>query len=120
MGGFGIKIAFLWWLGALAVAAALWDAWRPRQGALHYAAGQWVLARGDVESQGTLQVVVDLQTYILARFIPSGSALDASPQHHTTQWLHLESRHGQDWRALRRSLFAMPPSALAAHSAKPI
>ncbi|MGA8516332.1 MAG: hypothetical protein WB821_16340 [Burkholderiaceae bacterium] len=104
----------------MAIAVAVWDAWRPRRGALHYAAGQWVLANGDVESQGTLQVVMDLQAYILARFIPSASAMDDSPQHNKTQWLHLESRHGQDWRGLRRALFAQPLSAMAAHSAQPI
>lgn len=104
----------------MAISAGVWDAWRPRQGALHYAAGQWVLANGDVESRGTLQVVMDLQAYILARFIPSGSAMDASPQHKKTQWLHLEGRHGQDWRALRRALFAAPLLAKATHSARPI
>lgn len=119
-GDFGIKIVFVGLTGALAIALGLWDAWRPRQGALHYAAGQWVLAKGDVESQGTLQVVSDLQTYILARYTPSNHALDDSLQQHKTQWLHLESRHGQDWRALRRALFAMPLPAMTIPSAKPL
>jgi hypothetical protein len=103
--------------GAIAWAAV--DALRPRAGALHYAAGEWVLALGDHESQGTLQVVIDLQQYLLVRFTPLGHGLQVVPaQQLKPQWLHLESRYtqrqglqqaqaaAQDWRALRRALFA--------------
>jgi hypothetical protein len=111
LGLFSLQNTAMCGLGALAIAAGVWDAWRPRTGALHYAAGQWVLAQEGVESQGTLVVVVDLSSYILARFIPVDHVLDATPQHPPTQWLHLESRHGQDWLALRRALFAPPTDA---------
>jgi hypothetical protein len=113
---FDLKIAFI---GVAAVCAITWgvvDAWRPRQGALHYAAGEWVLAQGELESQGTLRVVLDLQRYLLVRFTPSGYAsaqLPASSQQLKIkgQWLHLESAYGQDWRALRRALYAAPSIA---------
>jgi hypothetical protein len=108
----------LFLLLATAVAAwALWDAGRPRQGALHYAAGEWVLAQGESETLGTLHVALDLQHYVLARFTPLASEADNALAPHLlqiapTQWLHLESRqarqYGQDWRALRRALFAAP------------
>jgi hypothetical protein len=89
----------VWW--------GLYDAWRSRQGALHYAAGEWVLAQGGYESQGTLHVVLDLQTYLLVRFTPSGHA-PAHPQQVQlkAQWLHLESAYAHDWRALRRAVYA--------------
>jgi hypothetical protein len=110
---------------AAAATGAAWgvlDAFRARQGALHYAAGEWVLAQGELEIQGTLQVVIDLQDYLLVRFTP----LQLAPVHGPLQkfkspWLHLERRHtlrhgklreaapGDDWRALRRALYA-PPS----------
>jgi HPt (histidine-containing phosphotransfer) domain-containing protein len=109
-----------------AVAWGLVDAFRPRQGALHYAAGEWVLAQGEVESQGTLQVVLDLQQYLLVRFIPSEYSLETVAQQKIkSQWLHLESRYtqrhgqqqdalpGQDWRALRRAVHALAESATA-------
>jgi hypothetical protein len=92
--------------GIAAIAWAVWDAWRPHRGALHYAAGEWVLAQGDVESQGTIRVEIDLQNYLLVRFTQRGHQPHTHPQ-----WLHLESRHGQDWLALRRALFAAPPLA---------
>jgi hypothetical protein len=99
---------------------------------LHYAAGEWVLAQGEHENQGTLQVAIDLQHYLLVRFIPLEHGLHASQQQQSTkpQWLHLERRPSQrqglvreqtpdqDWRALRRALYASTtaavPSALAA------
>jgi hypothetical protein len=112
----------LFLLLATAVAAwALWDAGRPRHGALHYAAGEWVLAQGESETLGTLQVALDLQHYVLARFTPLASDADnalapdllhIAPAIAPTQWLHLDSRqarqYGQDWWALRRALFAAP------------
>ena len=79
---------------ALALLWALWDAWAPRSGALHYAAGDWVLARGDVETVGTLQPVLHLPNYILVRFTPRLYGLADSQLHNKQQqWLHLESRH---------------------------
>jgi hypothetical protein len=125
-GQFDLKMAVLTGGAGLATLWALADAWRPRQGALHYAAGEWVLAQGEHESLGTLDVTLDLQQYLLVRFTPSGHAqdaagLDAAQRHNIKkQWLHLESRHTrrhgqaqgavqwQDWRALRRALFAVP------------
>jgi hypothetical protein len=107
-----------------ATLAALWDAWRPRYGALHYADGHWVLAQGDVEYQGTLQPVFDLYVYILVRFTANSDGLN---RHHPSdrlakkqqQWLHLESRHAgrnphrnsPDWLAVRRAAYctAAPP-----------
>jgi hypothetical protein len=108
-GVFNVKNGLAAAVAVLALAAALWDAWRPRAGALHYAAGQWVLAQEGVEAQGTLQVALDLPSYLLVRFTPSAPIFDSavfSPP--APQWLHLEPRHGQDWRALRRALFAAP------------
>jgi hypothetical protein len=107
---FGTPAVLMLLCGIAAIAWAVWDAWRPRRGALHYAAGEWVLAQGDVESQGTIRVEIDLQNYLLVRFIPQGlAAANQAPTH--SQWLHLESRHGQDWLALRRALFAAPALA---------
>lgn len=109
-----LKIAFICLAAACAICWAIVDAWRPRQGALHYAAGEWVLAQGEHESQGTLQVALDLQSYLLVRFTPSGHPPLSSQQVKIKgQWLHLESAYGQDWRALRRALCAAPPSPLA-------
>jgi hypothetical protein len=82
---------------------------------LHYAAGEWVLAQGESESQGTLRVVLDLQQYLLVRFTPLGHLTASSQQLKIkAQWLHLESSYGQDWLALRRALYAAPASALPA------
>jgi hypothetical protein len=100
-------------VSVLTAAWALWDAWAPRSGALHYAAGDWVLARGDVEVLGTLQPVIDLPDYVLVRFIPHANtsantlSRDVTGDHladthpplqlqlhnNQQQWLHLESRH---------------------------
>jgi hypothetical protein len=52
------------------------------------------------------------------RFTPSDTAPAALQQAHmTAQWLHLERRHGQDWLALRRALYAGEPvAALPQHN----
>jgi hypothetical protein len=135
-GTFDMQSGLLAGGAAAATAWGLVDAFRPRQGALHYAAGEWVLAQGEHESQGTLQVAMDLQHYLLVRFIPLEYGLHASQQQQQQQqstkpqWLHLERRPsqrpglqreqtpGQDWRALRRALYATAttamPTALAA------
>jgi hypothetical protein len=114
-GRFDLKLSFICAAAVGTISGAVYDAWRPRQGALHYAAGEWVLAQGGQESQGTLHVVLDLQKYLLVRFTPSGHPPDSSQQLKIKgQWLHLESAYGQDWRALRRALYAAPPSPLAA------
>jgi hypothetical protein len=133
-GTFSIKNGLLAGGAAAATAWGLVDAFRPRQGALHYAAGEWVLAQGEHESQGTLQVAMDLQHYLLVRFIPLEHGLHASQQQSTKpQWLHLERRPsqrqglqreqtpGQDWRALRRALYATatPATAMSPHLAVP-
>jgi hypothetical protein len=115
---FGLDVAMMFSVAALAMVWGGYDAWRSRQGALHYAAGEWVLALGEHESQGTLRVVLDLQNYLLVRFTPSGDK-QAISQHLKikAQWLHLESGYGQDWPALRRALYALP--ARAAHTIRP-
>jgi hypothetical protein len=113
--GFDLKLSFVWGLAALVTAWGVHDAWRSRQGALHYAAGEWVLALGESESQGALQVVLDLQQYLLVRFIPSGHQLATSQYLKIKgQWLHLENGYGQDWLALRRALYAVPASPFSA------
>jgi hypothetical protein len=76
-----------WWAGACTVMVIGWagcDAFKPVQGDLRFADGQWVLAQNGLEKQGTLQPHIDLQTYMLVRF----SELKSSK----TTWLHLE-RH---------------------------
>jgi hypothetical protein len=72
---------------------------------------------GAQERQGTLRVALDLQNYLLVRFIPSGYSSGVLPESLQQlkikgQWLHLESAYGQDWRALRRALYAAPLVAL--------
>jgi hypothetical protein len=131
-GAFDVQNGLLAGAAAAATAWGLVDAFRPRQGALHYAAGEWVLAQGEHESQGTLQVAMDLQHYLLVRFIPLEHGLHASQtQSIKPQWLHLERRPsqrqglqheqipGQDWRALRRALYATASAAPAPALAAP-
>jgi hypothetical protein len=119
-------------VSVLTAAWAMWDAWTPRLGALHYAAGNWVLARGDVEVLGTLQPVIDLPEYMLVRFIPHANTsantlnrdvtgnhlVDTHPplqlHNNQQQWLHLESRHT---RHTSTALTAPAPHAAAAHMA---
>jgi hypothetical protein len=114
----------LTWGAALALLASLmawYDAWRPRRGAVHFANQEWVLALGDVECQGTLHVVLDLQMYILVKFKPAPEGLNfnshllhTAQQHLQQQWLHLEPKirfgapHAQkaDWLAFRRAVYA--------------
>jgi hypothetical protein len=108
-------------VAALALAWAVRDAGRPVQGALHYAQGEWVLARGDTETQGTLRVALDLQNYMLVRF--TAAPLSALPQpagvrpqpRITTLWLHLERQYvapvgpqgyALPWAAMRRAVYA--------------
>ncbi len=130
---------FLSALAAQAVLWALWDAWRPRHGALHYAQGEWVLALGDVESLGTISVSIDLPRYLLVRFTPQmsdGDQRQTGTQHHNikAQWLHLEYKKTvhfaggasaltaldhERWLALRRALAAALPAQLQAPVAAP-
>ncbi len=116
----GVSAALLV-VSVLAVVWALWDAWAPRAGALHYAAGDWVLARGDVEVLGTLQPVLDLPSYMLVRFTPhvDGSAHiqpHPHPQLHNNQqqWLHLESRHTRHTSTALTASSALTAAARAA------
>ncbi len=87
----------------------LWDAFRPVQGALHYAAGQWVLAKGDIEYAGTIQARFDLQSYLLVYFASSNGP-------HNNKYrtcIHLERKHMRttsDWLVLRRAVFAPLPT----------
>lgn len=125
-GIFSLKAAVVCATVACAIGWGVYDAWRPRQGALHYASGEWVLAHGELEGQGTLRVVLDLQRYLLVRFTPSDYSLTSSQQLKIkAQWLHLESAYGQDWPALRRALYAAPSvaspvSSSASSSAKSV
>jgi hypothetical protein len=108
-GIFDTQNGLVWLLAGLAVAWAGWDAWRPRRGVLHYADGQWVLALGDVEHQGTIHPVIDLPDYLMVKFTPidplaADSATGQQTVHHTDKkqfhplhqeqcqekWLHLE------------------------------
>ncbi len=115
-------IALAWGVTGVAIVWAWWDAWRSTTGALHYAAGEWVLAREGVEVVGTLRVVIDLIVYLLVKFIPQDAGLHnysiKMPQT-TALWLHLELRNVRgahpastaalqvaDWLALRRAVFA--------------
>ena len=115
-GHFGLKNSLLL-IGCLACTAwLLWDAFRPVRGALHFAAGQWVLAQGDVEYAGTITPRLDLQNYLLVYFQSDPSRIG----HKKNTWLHLERRPAprpgaspqaslspsQDWMALRRAVFA--------------
>lgn len=110
-------------LCALTTAASAWllhDAFRPVRGALHFAAGQWVLAQGDIEYAGTIAPRIDLQSYVLVYFVafetnhkqPDGTS--TRPQ---SIWLHLERKHMRnmpDWLALRRAIFARTSTQTAA------
>ncbi len=59
--------------------------------------------------------MLDLQRYLLVRFIPSGHQQATSQyQKIKAQWLHLENGYGQDWLALRRALYAAPASPVGA------
>ena len=128
IGIFDTQNAVVWGITALAISWAWWDAWRTRRGVLHYAHGQWVLALGDVEYEGTIHAVVDLPNYLLVKFTPVGAAamlqlayssykIDSYKKEYSQQcqekWLHLEPHSklptaAADWLALRRAVFAQP------------
>jgi hypothetical protein len=123
IGIFDTQNAVLWGVTGLAISWAWWDAWRTRRGVLHYADGQWVLALGDVEYQGTIQPVVDLPRYSLVKFTPVSDAAPLQIAHGSykkeysqqcqEKWLHLEPQFklptaAADWLALRRAVFARP------------
>jgi hypothetical protein len=121
-GIFDTKNAVLWGLTGLAIVWAWWDAWRTRRGVLHYADGQWVLALGDVEYQGTIQPIIDLPKYLLVKFTPQYGdtsphvAGSADAEHYKKEyqqqcrekWLHLEPtakpRTQADHRTLHQAL----------------
>ena len=119
-GSFAAKNGFLCALTTACSAWLLYDAFRPVRGALHFAAGQWVLAQGDIEYAGTIAPRLDLQTYLLVYF----EAFDADSEkttgltsHPKSTWLHLERKHMRnvpDWLALRRAIFARTPIQTAA------
>ena len=122
-GHFGLKNGLFFVLCAVCAAWLLWDAFRPVHGALHFAAGQWVLAQGDIEYAGTITPHLDLQRYLLVYFESDPSRIG----HKKNIWLHLERRPAQrhpvlvgavshtspgpnqDWMALRRAVFAKTP-----------
>ncbi len=114
--------AVAWGAAGLAIVWAWWDAWRLSEGALHYAAGDWVLARNGLETMGTLHVAIDLNVYLLVKFIPQDAGLNnysTNMPQSSTLWLHLEPRNvrgaqkpntaalqAAGWLALRRAVFA--------------
>ena len=111
-GIFDWKIGLMCILASACGAALLWDAFGPVRGALHFAAGQWVLAQGDIEYAGTITPRLDLQNYLLVYF-ETGTRSSGT---HKTAWLHLERQparsnlgYTQDWVALRRAVFARQP-----------
>ena len=107
---FTYKNAFILLLACISSSWALWDAWRVPHGALHYAAGQWVLSRGDVEFTGTLHILLDFPRYMLVSFQHSGAGVQPTHPYYRPQrffsspCLHLEPRHSPSWLALRRAL----------------
>jgi hypothetical protein len=133
-GLFNTQSAVLWGVAGLAIGCAWWDAWRTRRGVLHYAQGQWVLALGDIEHEGTIHAVVDLPAYLLVKFTPVGAAHPLQlahssykkeyPQQCQEKWLHLEPHSklptaGADWLALRRAVFARHAHSDASTKASP-
>ena len=122
-GRFDVKHAMFFALCLMCAVWLLWDAFRPVHGALHFAAGQWVLALGDVEYAGTITPHLDLQNYLLVHFESDPSRIG----HKKNTWLHLERRpaprtqaglhasplsslgFSKDWMALRRAVFAKTP-----------
>ncbi len=116
-GSFTVKNGLMCALTLVCSAWLLWDAFRPVRGALHFAAGQWVLAQGDIEYAGTITPRLDLQHYLLVYFETTTGK--QGTQKNT--WLHLERRrshkisgHAQDWFAIRRAVFARPSQQLSA------
>lgn len=106
---FGIKNGLMCGLALVCGLWLLWDAFKPVYGALHFAAGQWVLAQGDIEYAGTITPRLDLQNYLLVHFETGAS----SPGAQKNTWLHLERKPARsaagttpDWFALRRAVFA--------------
>jgi hypothetical protein len=87
------------------------DAWRQPRVQLRYAQGQWFCVEGEQEWPGTLRVHLDLQSYLLVRFVPAqhNNSLDRR----TSVWFHLEARHARlspapgAWLALRRAVYAL-------------
>jgi hypothetical protein len=133
---FSFKNSGLIALSALTVVLTVlwlwWDVLRqPRVQSLQYSLGLWTASTAGAPQHGTLQVHLDLQTYILARWTGDGLSAQAhqtsgeamkEPHDFTnklfrwrvssgapTAWLHIE-RHmaasDSDWLALRRALFA--------------
>ncbi|NJS36621.1 MAG: hypothetical protein HC765_09685 [Brachymonas sp.] len=105
-GQFGLKNV-LWTGAAAGLLTWAWaDVLRQPQGALRLAQGQWSwrkMDRADTqvaskEQVGTLQVHLDLQSYLLVRWSPQQSEQFLSGRIFRTipSWFHLEARHFQD------------------------
>jgi hypothetical protein len=112
-GELGLKHGFFLGLCALAVLGVIHDAWAAPKASvskLHYAQGCWSLEQEGRVSEGTLQLRLDLQSYLLLGFVP---AVTRPPFFlRTTQWFHLEACQPEfagsplRWQALRRAVFA--------------
>ncbi len=128
-GIFDTENGVLWLLAGLAIAWALWDAWRSRRGVLHYAQGQWVLALGDVEYEGTIYPVIDLPRYLLVKFTPvhaQSHPMDYSSDKNSykneyspqcpERWLHLEPHSKLSAQRFTQA-DAQPPLQMSADAA---
>jgi hypothetical protein len=124
IGLFGLKNSLLTALTLLVILWLIWEAWaiwllpqRQATAQLHFAQGLWTLQCGDLQTEGTLRLHLDLQKYMLVSFQSSLPANSPAPNAltrffpTTTQWFHLEARHiqaaaasSQGWLAIRRAV----------------
>jgi len=123
-GSFGVKNG-LWMAAAALVTVWAWaSAWQLPAGQLHFAQGQWTWRRAAQELPGTLHLHLDLQNYMLVRFLPNrlNRSLFGSIFSTTAPWFHLEARHFSNiaqlaenpasaWSDVRRAVYF--PSALS-------
>ncbi len=120
-GHFGIENALFVLISTVAAAWLLRDAWKAPMGRLHYAQGAWYWLQENAKLEGTCVLHFDLQSYMLVSFKALASNNKSSPI--TTQWFHLESKHGDAaadqhaWLALRRAIYASASPANAIVSA---
>jgi hypothetical protein len=120
-GQFGLKNVALMLLSACAAIWLLRDAWAQPRGQLHYAQGQWLYAQESQETVGTLQLHLDLQSYMLVSFLPQQPSGRFFLK--TTQWFHLEATQIDPaagkaaWLALRRAVLAASEHSLEEHAA---
>jgi hypothetical protein len=94
----------------LCVGWLLLGAFRPATGQLRYSQGVW-LWRADSgvhlqETEGTLRLALDLQTYVLVQFVPNARSAKLQFSQTHTPWLHLQAQQTDiaTWLACRRAL----------------